>query len=125
MTLNNIEEVLGVELPDDYKNLITNYPKKLLAKGFNAAEVELLKSPDKIVELNKYVQGILDIESSFFLIGESGCGDYYFIDLDEEDSPVYFWNHDISDFDDDEESGSLLEHAGNLLESYTYIVENT
>ncbi|WHI46443.1 SMI1/KNR4 family protein [Microbulbifer sp. VAAF005] len=125
MNFKEIEESLDIELPQSYKEFISNYPDMLLADGFWAAEVELLNNQNRLVELNRFVRLHLDIELSYFLIGGSGCGDYYFIDISDEESPVYFWNHDIAGFDDDEESVNLIEHAGKLLESYTYVIKNT
>lgn len=118
--IKSIESELDIELPELYLELLLNYPTALLGEGVHASEVELLNSPSSLIELNKFVREAngIDIDASHFLIGESGCGDYYFIDLDEDESSVYFWNHDICDFDEDEESGSLLEHAGKLLGIY-------
>ena len=118
--INSIENELDIELPKYYLELLFNYPSRLLGEGIHASEVELLNSPNNIIDLNKLVRESngIDIDASHFLIGESGCGDYYFIDLDENESSVYFWNHDISDFDEDEKSDSLLEHAGKLVEIY-------
>ena len=117
---NAIETALEIELPGYYRDFMQNYPDALLAEGFHAAGMELLNTAQRIIELNQQVQTSHDIDpgDSYFLIGESGCGGYYFIDPDEVDSPVYFWNHEIGEFDDDEESASLPEHAGKLLDIY-------
>ncbi|GEM_PF-3882695 len=113
-----INEALGTTLPENYTQFIKNYPSPILTQAFWATQIELLISTETILKLNLFIRQHLDLEPNYFLIGESGCGDYYFIDLDETDSPVYFWNHDIEDFDDDEKSHSLVEHAGKLLAQY-------
>ena len=117
-TVGSIEDELGVELPDLYRDFLASYPKPLLATP--AAGFEVQCDPARIVTMNKqidenHVEGWRD---SFLAIGESGCGDYYAIDLNEDDGEVYFWNHETAEVEEDEGFPSLIEFAGHFLHMY-------
>jgi hypothetical protein len=64
-----------------------------------------------------------DWPDEYLVIGQSGCGDYYAIDMDDEYSLVYLWNHEIGDFAIDEQKDSLEEFAGSLVETYRTLSE--
>jgi len=123
--LARIQEELDVELPKTYREFVRKYPKTLLeakrhmTKGDESpAELELLNDADALIACNSGVQasqGLHDFPAEYFVIGQSGCGDYYAIDTDDDDSPVYFWNHEIGDFDEEEEHESLAAFAAELI----------
>lgn len=123
--LARVQKELGVELPASYRKFIINYPKALLkaervGTKETPADVELLNNADTLIKLNEMVHsapGIDTIPTEYFIVGHSGCGDYYAIDADDDDSSVYLWNHEIGDFADDEEEESIEVFARHLLES--------
>ncbi|NOY41000.1 MAG: SMI1/KNR4 family protein [Planctomycetes bacterium] len=118
-----IQSELDLELPDFYWEFVHDYPKALHAPGCHAWQVELLDLAHRIITLNQQIRSFqtIDWEEEYFIIGESGCGDYYAIDIDDNESPVYFWNHDIGDFDDREEIDSLDHFAEHIIQMYEYL----
>lgn len=113
-----LEEELGIELPETYREFLASYPEPL--RTTPAASFEVQSDPAKIVTINKLIDEshIDGWRDSFLAIGESGCGDYYAIDLDETDGEVYFWNHETDEVDAGEGFPSLLEFAGYFLQMY-------
>ena len=107
--LVHIEAELDIELPSTYRKFIANYPAMLLRPGTDATKFELLNSPDNIIKLNQVVRSwsSFDWPDEYLVIGQSGCGDYYAIDVDDEYSPVYLWNHEIGDFAVEEQTDSF------------------
>ena len=75
-------------------------------------------SPDDIIAFNQLVRRMHDFDwpEEYFVIGESGCGDYYAIDADDDHSSVYLWDHEVGDFSDEQEIPSLVEFAGRVLQ---------
>ena len=130
--VERINDTLDCELPEFYEEFLLNYPDSLLTvakSGVNAdgdaytegpADLELLNHADAIISLNQEVPAIHwenEWPDEQFVIGDNGCGDYYTIDIDDEESPVFFFEHEQSDFD--ETAGSLEEFAGDLILKYT------
>jgi len=105
-------------LPDSYRSFLLSYPELLCRTP--AAANEILNSATELSCINTLLaQANVDgWETSFFAIGQSGCGDYYAIDLDEEDGEVYFWNHETAAVDVSEGKPSLEEFAGSILQMY-------
>jgi len=120
--LTSLEEDLGIELPDVYREFLSMYPDRLRATP--AASFEVQSDPTKIVAMNKLIDAshIEGWRDTFLAIGESGCGDYYAIDLDENDGEVYFWNHETAEVDDSEGFPSILEFAGYFLRMYQNLI---
>lgn len=95
-----------------------NYPPGLLELWNSPAGCEFVNSPDGIVTLNRLVRMMhhFDWPEEYFVIGESGCGDYYAIDADDDHSSVYLWDPEVGDFSDVQEVPSLVEFAGRVLQ---------
>jgi len=124
--LAKIETELDIELPDYYRAFVQNYPPLLLAIPNGPYLCELSNSAENVIQLNRLVRTFNSFEwpDEYLVIGESGCGDYYAIDIDDEDSSVYLWNHEQGDFSDDEEVDSLPEFAGQLIQSYESVAKH-
>ncbi|MDC0936304.1 SMI1/KNR4 family protein [Pirellulales bacterium] len=118
-----VQSELDVEIPKFYRDFLLAYPDELRAPGCHAWQVEILDVAERIVELNREVRmsHAIDWDDEYFVIGESGCGDYYAIDIDDVESPVYFWNHDFGDFDEREESNSLEHRVEQTMHAYEYV----
>jgi hypothetical protein len=101
--LNQLEKDSGVKLPEHYRAILMSYPQDLIdladvypmKKGppqrVGPETVELYREESYLrhanVEQNEYRLEIFP--SSFFIIGESGCGDYYAIDCNADNSAVF------------------------------------
>jgi len=101
--LNQLEEPVGLKLPDRYRTILLNYPQDLIdlahvypmKKGppqrYGPETADLYREEFYLrhanVEQNQYRLEIFP--SSYFIIGESGCGDYYAIDCTDERSAVF------------------------------------
>ena len=108
-----IEKQLKIELPDFYKNFMMAYPKELYEDWCSISQMEFIDSPQDIIKINEDVRKSphLDIDGEYFVIGVNGCGDYFVIDLNDDESPVYFWNHEVEDFDEESEYPTISEFA--------------
>lgn len=109
--LNQLGDLLGRRPPQAYLDLLADYPQQLRhacraiddtdAEGV-VADAELLISPECILALNNEARcdGLLDPEGveyqwpdSFLVIGETGSGDYYCIDVEAASTEVIQYNH--------------------------------
>lgn len=129
-----LERICDASLPADYVALLDSYPGILrtATRADNrsdsegtVADVELLASPDDIVEINREVRlgTILDPEGQEFrwpdqllVIGETGDGDYYCVDTDGEHEGVLQFRHHAVEFEII--ADSLAEFVEMLVESF-------
>ena len=103
--IREIETDIGKKLPTSYKSLLLNYPQELLDEagkyqimfGFILPAIK-----ENIIRINKQATKNGFTEESRIVIGEDGCGGYYFIDLTDEG--IYEFN-----CDDDPESYTYLD----------------
>ncbi len=109
--LEQITELVGNVPPEEYLRLLLDYPEML--KSINraiddstsegtVADVELICDPACILEINREarVDSVLKPDGSnffwpdqFMIIGETGEGDYYCIDVDQEVAGVMQFDH--------------------------------
>lgn len=110
--LQRIESTLSVSLPDSYRDFAVT----LRTDDVGPRGMEFLTRADWLFETNHqldiadWLSGSEWEESSpewdfeeidyFFAFAGDGCGNYYLIDPDEEDSPIYFLSHDPVSFED-------------------------
>jgi hypothetical protein len=120
--LQRIEEVLGLRLPESYASLILNYP---CPENEYIREHELFSDPEKVIRANQEHRKngwfYLDWPGHFFVIGDDGCGDTYFMVIGKDES-VYFADHEAgpsyeTHLDDCFSSGSVAEHIEEVLET--------
>jgi len=94
----HIEQTLGIELPSEYKQIITNYPSLLIST--DAQDFGLLNNPHEIIAQNRFVleNGACGGKwpSQYFIIGINGAGDYYVIKHAENKFSVGFANHETA-----------------------------
>ena len=112
--VSQIERVLGVTVPIDYRALVTDYPPELFQ---HAADFELPDDPARVVEINREVRtgpchGV-SWPAHYLAIGENGCGDYHCLDLSRNASPVIVFDH---------ETRSFVERARSLKEWWHMVV---
>ena len=98
--VDRIEARLGVSLPSDYREFVIDYPTDLHADTYAH---EIWNEPDPIIDATDRVRFGENPEvrwpHEMIIIGDSGCGDYYCLDLSQLPSPIVCWNHEISDFE--------------------------
>ena len=88
--LDELEESLGIELPDSYRRAIGRLARK---KPRGMLTQLVCTDTQQLVEMNEHVSGfapvagLSDWPDDLFVIGTDGCGNYYAIRHDEEDSP--------------------------------------
>ena len=101
--LDSIQTRLGLVLPQRYRAVVLDYPKELLDMA------DVYRGPKKTVqrvgpensELYAYAElleiaNLADVEHKnsifphhFFVIGDTGCGDYFAIDTSSDNAPVF------------------------------------
>lgn len=115
--LDAIEQRLGVRLPRFYREFVSNYPN-LPEDSSDIAAFEILDDPARLIALNEALRsGIvpgLAWPEGLFVVGESGCGDYYAIGLDGQSEAVLCWNHEHGEFE--ESSASLKVFVKGLVD---------
>ena len=98
--LDRIEARLAVQLPPEYRRFAADYPPDLDADTRNH---DIFDSADRVIAETEFLRvgsvPEMPWQSSFVVIGDSGCGDWYFLDLDEAPAPVKEWNHETASFD--------------------------
>lgn len=95
--LARIEEQLQITLPEFYKKTITDYPFK--AKNENDfIEDNIVKDTDWLIDVNKELRiiGFMGTQwpNHFYAIGHDGCGGFMFINLQKEDTTIYYADHE-------------------------------
>ncbi len=117
-----LELATGFSLPSAYRDLLLNYPEQLTALVAAYGEDEsgmLFHSKASLSRENVDVEYIRSIfQPQFFIIGESGCGDYYAIDTGNADAPVYIGGPHEGEYpeDDDEKPLPLNESIHSYVE---------
>lgn len=107
-----LEAAAACQLPTAYREFLLNYPQRLteLAGKLDDDEPAMLfHSKTSLFRVNvdeaKYMQSIFPL--SFFVIGESGCGDYYAIDTGNAAAPVYMGGPHEGEYPLDDEGNTL------------------
>ena len=107
-----LERATGCPLPSSYRDLLLHYPRQLsdLAAELGEEEPEMLfHSKASLTRANvdevEYVKSIFPPQ--FFIIGESGFGDYYAIDTGNSDAPVYIGGPHEGEYPEDDNENAL------------------
>lgn len=101
--LASIESRAGVRLPQRYGDVVLNYPQPLLdmAEVYPGPKGTVQRIGPENAELYAHaelleVANLADVDhklslfpAHYFIIGDSGCGDYYAIDTHSDAAPVY------------------------------------
>lgn len=92
--LVELELATSLRLPASYRRMLADYPAFPVCEAdpdFRPQDDGLYASKEQLWDVNvggaDYVRTIFP--PSYFVIGDSGCGDYYAIDTTNQDSPVY------------------------------------
>lgn len=98
--VDRIEARLGVSLPPEYREFVIDYPADL---GVCASDHEIWNQADAVIEATDRLRlgenPDVTWPYNMVVIGDSGCGDYYCLDISQFPSPVVCWNHEISEFE--------------------------
>ena len=129
-----LTEICGFTIPEEYVRLLGNFPQRLRTTPRSSdqtidegcvAEVELLAEVAEVVEINIEARngGVIDPDGEEFLwpeqllvIGETGTGDYYCIDVSGEHTGVLQYLHQAIEFEIIAES--LDDFVDLLLEAF-------
>lgn len=115
-----LESATSLVLPEAYRRLLLDYPafpESVVDPDVRPQDDELYASRDLLWGANvdgaAYLREVFP--ASYFAIGESGCGDFYAIDTQHPDSPVYISGPHQGEYPQDEN--------GNRLPSYASITQ--
>ncbi|PHS04347.1 MAG: hypothetical protein COA78_16780 [Blastopirellula sp.] len=128
--IDTIEKLVGLPLPEEYINLLLEYPEALSSMkcdGMCAATGELFNKANRILRENKFVRSskfntedaygdLHPWKNHFLVIGDSGGGDYYAINLKNKKVVVYFWDHGTSKLE--KHASSLEQHIKKIFDLY-------
>lgn len=113
------------ELPEKYLAFLESYPQKMKEAG-DLSQVEFLSEFRDIEHFNTEIDFVDGFEvADYFVIGHSGCGDYYLMELGSEDPSVILWNHETGELEEDEEYSTLDEFAGEMLATRYHVESRT
>ena len=137
MTLSDIlkiEAAIGRALSLAVREFYLKYPAKLRATTREAgnedhdgnaftecpADYELCDSADGLIALNDRRPGGMAalLGADQFILGAGGCGETYWVDLDEETGAVYRFEAGQDATYSEDVAGSLAEFARVLIDSY-------
>jgi hypothetical protein len=109
-----IESRLGVTLPQEYSTFLLAYPQTLLDTTLDLgwkheppSERQFRNSPAAIIEYNEdarrddgtpWTTDDGPWPHRWFIIGDDQCGNYWCVDLREEERGVWFYDHDTGEF---------------------------
>ncbi len=113
-----IEEKLDKKLPQTYVDVVTNYPKELLAT--DSKDFGLLDDPELIARENLNVRNVgfygEKWPERYFIIGLNGSGDYFVTTFESNNFSVGFADH---------ETMECNPYADNLAEFIDKYVDET
>ncbi len=130
--LRRVEETLGRPLSPAVREFYRHYPAALRAVTRDlgptpdgqpylecAADNELTDNVDGILALNDRRSGhASDWPDNMLVVGEGGCGETYWVDLDDEGGAVHLFDAGSQPEDSARVADSLAEFARQLLEAY-------
>lgn len=97
--VDRIESSLAVTLPDEYRRLLMEFPSDLSADW---ARHEIFCSADWIIKQTQSTRlGAIKRRwpTHMIVIGDSGCGDFYCLDLSDRPASVVCWDHEKRRFE--------------------------
>jgi len=117
--IDSVEKALSLQLPAEYKQFITNYPRRLA--NTEAPDYACLDDAAVLISENQAVRGGhfygQEWPKDLFLIGTNGCGDSYAIDMTVSPVAVQFFDHERLEFVPF--APSLDSFVANLVAEYT------
>lgn len=124
--IQELETATGCILPTAYRELLLNYPQRLLdlAATLDVEELELLThNHESLTRMNvdqaESVRMFFPLH--YFVIGENGNGDVYAIDTRSPAVPVYMGGPHPGEYPEDA-AGNPLPDADSLQEYVEYVV---
>jgi len=116
MNFDFLESEFGIELPEFYKQSISNYPFNAI-DDLDFIEANLVRDLDWVIENNTLLRdkGFFGQrwQHHYFSIGHDGFGNYFFISLKGNDTKIYCADHE---FDFDLTNIETLEYAPSMKE---------
>lgn len=106
MSINDLQEKLGILLPPWYRSFLEDYPQKLKEarhedwEGVPVSDWEFYNDPERLLELNLetrkddasfIAKGIQPIPPEYFMIGQDLGGGLFMIDIEDPKENVYYF----------------------------------
>ena len=116
-----IETELDIQLPDSYRSFLSNYPEEAdedIKSSILISDAKQLVTENLLHRQHGWFG--FDWPEHYLVVGNSGCGDTYFMVLGK-DERVYFADHEtgpdpMKELDECWSSESLQEHMEEALE---------
>jgi len=121
--LQRLEAAIGRSFPAAVREFFLNFPPGLRVadedRDPDASDFELTDDVDALIGMNTpgWERIIIpDAGSNVFALGCGGCGETWWVDLDDENGAVYFCDAGTYAEDSDQVADSLAEFAQRWLE---------
>ena len=102
--LELIGSTFGFTLPPSYRDFQLQYPESF---DQDIRDHDIYDDPDRVIEETKFLHSADFIPGgwpkNYLVIGDSGCGDWYYMDITTETGEIGCWDH--------EENGFSIQHA--------------
>lgn len=129
MNLKFIESELNISLPDFYHSAIKNYPFKAI-DDLDFVEDSLVRDAKWIIKNNTELRSSTffgkEWPHHYFVCGHDGFGNFFFLNLNENDQTIYFADHEEDVSLDDlpylEYSSTMAEYISMNLEDQKEII---
>lgn len=129
MNFKLIEFELNISLPSFYHSVIQNYPFKRV-DDLDFVEDSLVRETEWIIDNNSRLRSLSffgkEWPQHYFALGHDGFGNYFFLNLKENDRAIYFADHDeglsLNDLPYLEYSATMEEYISMNLEDQREIV---
>jgi hypothetical protein len=131
MNLKLIESELNINLPSFYNSAIQSYPFTAF-DDLDFVEDNLVRDAEWIIENNSKLRSSTffgkEWPQYYFAFGHDGLGNYFFLNLKENDLAIYFADHDedisLNDLSYLEYSSTMKEYISMSLEDQQEIIGN-
>lgn len=121
----DIEKRLDLKLPDYYKKFIISPQNEIISRDLHLEH--LLIEKEQLIEINLLLKQNKGLSDNHFIVGHDGNGNYYQIELNDENEIVYFADHEeVITFEDTDEidwKASLDPCWNNLTEFKDWLIE--
>ena len=97
--LERICSTFGINLPASYRDFQLQYPESF---DQDIRDHDIYDDPDRVIKETNFLRSSDFIPGgwpkNYLVIGDSGCGDWYYLDIATETGQIGCWDHEEDGF---------------------------